>query len=96
MIRRGQSPLFDVAWQNAKTGEEFGEKIEMVDAVRERVLLRRDGIAKRGLGKILRGTYEKEQPTIIRGKTDLGTDWEATIEPEIDVASKAESEVTRK
>lgn len=92
MTRRGQSLLFDAVWQNVKTGEEFGERVEMVDAVRERVLLRRDGEAKDGLGKILRGSYEKEQPTIIKGKTDVANShWEATIETETDVLSKKDN-----
>ena len=81
--RRGNSFDFDAVWLNEQTRVEVRDKIVLVDAVRERVVSRRDGEANGKSGQNVQGKLKKETPTIISGfndKWDLL--WKATIETE--------------
>ncbi len=85
LTRRGQSFVFDAVWRNAKTGEEVHDTVELLDAVAERVLLRRDGPPKEGLRKFFRGTYSRFNLSKVSGNANADNPswfWEATIESE--------------
>ncbi len=92
LTRRGKSFDFDAVWRNEKTGEEVRDKVTLIDAVRERVVFRRDGEEKEYLGKLLRGGYRKESPNFIRGNEG---NWRATIESETaDLSSESKDNPT--
>jgi hypothetical protein len=86
IIRRGNSFDFDAVWRNEKTGEEVRDLVKLIDAVRERVVFRRDGQEKENLGKLFRGSYQENSPNFIRGngwgQRSATVTWRATIETE--------------
>lgn len=81
LTRRGKSFDFDAVWRNQETSEEVRDKVVLIDAVRERVVFRRDGEEKENLSKFFKGSYEKETPTRITGNYNRSEIfWKAKIE----------------
>ncbi|MEQ1763405.1 MAG: hypothetical protein ABL984_09705 [Pyrinomonadaceae bacterium] len=87
LTRRGNSSTFDAVWHNETTGEEARDTVELEEAIRDSVVLRRGGGANKYLGTMFRGKYigsrvvpifentgKREEPPLIGGhveKSDL-------------------------